>query len=167
MVYLSMCLCHLLFLSWVLLSSSVQSFQSLSRVRLFVTPWLTAHQASLSITNSWSSPRLMSIESVMPSSHLILCHPLLLLPPIPPSIRFFSNESTFPSYKGTNSIMNTPSSCFINLNIYQSYYFQILLCWWSERQHMYYGWYKHSSCNRLNSFPQITPVVFRQVKAED
>ena len=57
------------------------------------TPWTTAHQASLSITNSWSPPKPMSIESVMPSSHLILCHPLLLLPPIPSSIRVFSNES--------------------------------------------------------------------------
>ena len=63
----------------------IRSGQSLSRVRLFATPWIAAHQASLSITNSWSSPRLMSIESVMPSSHLILCRPLLLLPPIPPS----------------------------------------------------------------------------------
>ena len=70
------------------------SIQSLSRVRLFVTPWIAARQASLSITNSWSSLKLMSIESVMPSSHLILCCPLLLLPPIPPSIRVFSNEST-------------------------------------------------------------------------
>ena len=70
------------------------SVQSLSRVRLFVTPWVTAHQASLSITNSWSSLKLMSIKSMMPSSHLILCRPLLLLPPILPSIRVFSNEST-------------------------------------------------------------------------
>ena len=69
------------------------SVQSLSRVRLFATPWIAAHQASLSITNSQSSLRLMSIESVMPSSHLILCHPLLLLPSIPPNIRVFSNES--------------------------------------------------------------------------
>ena len=69
------------------------SVQLLSRVRLFVTPWITASQASLPITNSWSSLKVMSIESVMPSSHLILCHPLLLLPPIPPSIRVFSNES--------------------------------------------------------------------------
>ena len=75
----------------ILLFSSVQS---LSRVRLFATPWIAARQASLSITNSWSSPRLTCIESVMPSSHFILCHPLLLLPPIPPSIRVFSNEST-------------------------------------------------------------------------
>ena len=70
------------------------SVQSLNHVRLFATPWITAHQASLSITNSHSSLRLTSIESVMPSSHLILCHPLLLLPPIPPSIGVFSNEST-------------------------------------------------------------------------
>ena len=70
------------------------SVQLLSRVQLFVTPWTAARQVSLSITNSWSLPKLMSIELVMPSKHLILCHPLLLLPPIPPSIRVFSNEST-------------------------------------------------------------------------
>ena len=70
------------------------SVQSLSCVRLFATPWIAARQASLSITNSRGSLRLTSIESVMPSSHLILCRPLLLLPPIPPSIRVFSNEST-------------------------------------------------------------------------
>ena len=70
------------------------SVQSLSRVRLFVTPWIVALQASLSITNSRNSLKLTSIEPVMPSSHLILCRPLLLLPPIPPSIRVFSNEST-------------------------------------------------------------------------
>ena len=68
--------------------------QSLGRVRLFATPWIAARQASLSITNSRSSFRLTSIESVMPSSHLILCRHLLLLPPIPPSIRVFANEST-------------------------------------------------------------------------
>ena len=70
------------------------SVQLLSRVRLFATPWIPPRHVSLSITNSQSSPRLMSIEWVMPSSHLILCRPLLLLPPIPPSIRVFSNEST-------------------------------------------------------------------------
>ena len=70
------------------------SVQSLGFVRLFATPWITACQASLSIINSRSLLRLMSIESVMPSSHLIFCRPLLLLPPIPPSIRVFSNEST-------------------------------------------------------------------------
>src|SRR5574337_513211 len=69
------------------------SVQSLSHVRLFATPWTTAHQASLSIINSRSLLKLMSIESVMPSNHLTLCHPLLLLPSIFPSIRVFSNES--------------------------------------------------------------------------
>ena len=68
--------------------------QSLNCVRLFATPWTAACQASLPITNSWSLLKLTSIKSVMPSSHLILCHPLLLLPPIPPSIRVFFNEST-------------------------------------------------------------------------
>ena len=81
---------------WITLKDSkdqIRSDQSLSCVRLLATPWIAAHQASLSITNSRSSLRLTSIESVMPSSHLILCRPLLLLPPIPPSIRVFSNES--------------------------------------------------------------------------
>ena len=81
--------------TWVRpLSVQFSSVQSLSRVRLFVTPWITAHQASLSITNSQSSPKLMCIDSGMSSSHLILCRPCLLLPPIPPSIRVFSSEST-------------------------------------------------------------------------
>ena len=75
-------------------SDQIRSDQSLSHVWLFATPWIAARQASLSITNSRSSLRLTSIESAMPSSHLILFHPLLLLPPIPPSIRVFSNEST-------------------------------------------------------------------------
>ena len=76
------------------ISVQFSSVQSLSHVRLFVTPWIAARQASLSITNSRSSLRLTSIDSVMPSTHLILCRPLLLLPTIPPSIRVFSNEST-------------------------------------------------------------------------
>ena len=71
------------------LSYQFSSVQSISRVWLSLIPWIAAHQASLSITNSWSSPRLMSIESVMPSSHLILGRPVLLLPPIPPSISLF------------------------------------------------------------------------------
>ena len=75
----------------MMLLASVQCVQSLSHVRLFATPW---SQASLSITNFRSSPRLTSIQSVMLSSHVILCRPLLLLPPIPPSIRVFPNEST-------------------------------------------------------------------------
>ena len=88
----------------------LSSVQSLSRVCLFQRQWIAARQASLSITNSQSSFRLMSIEPVMPFSHLILWRPLLLLPPIPPSIRVFSNESTlskrwtlFRSYQNINS----------------------------------------------------------------
>ena len=76
------------------LASQFSSFHSLSPVLLFATPWIAARQASLSITNSRSLPKLMSIESVMPSSHLILCCPLLLPPPIPPRILVFSREST-------------------------------------------------------------------------
>ena len=74
--------------------NTFSSVQSVSCVQLFATPWIAACLASLSISNSWSSPKLMCIESGMPSNHLILCHPLLLLPPILPSIRAFSNEST-------------------------------------------------------------------------
>ena len=89
------------------------SVQLLSCVQLFATPWIAACKASLSITNSQSSLRFMSIESVMPSSHLILCRLLLLLPPIPPSIRVFSNESTLhmrlPKYLLT---INTYYSCY-------------------------------------------------------
>ena len=90
---MSICKCSQLldtsrsFYSFYALFSSVQS---LSRARLFATPWIAARKASLSITNSWSPPKPMSIESVMQSSCLILCHPLLLLPPIPSSIRVFS-----------------------------------------------------------------------------
>ena len=89
------------------------SVQSLSRVWLFATPWTAACQASLSITNSRSSLKLMSIESVMPSSHLIICHPLFLLPSIPPSIRGFSNQSAlrirWPKY-WTFSLSISPSN---------------------------------------------------------
>ena len=92
--------------------SSVQ-FSCSFRVRLFVTPWTAAHQASLSITNSWSLLKLMSIESVMPSNHLILCHPLFLLPSIFPSIRVFSNESTlrmrWPQYWSLSFNISPPS----------------------------------------------------------
>ena len=77
----------------MLFLGSISSVQSLSHVRLFATPWMAARQASLSITNSQSPPKLMSLELVMPSNHLILCCPLLLLPSIFPSIRVFSNES--------------------------------------------------------------------------
>ena len=94
------------------------SVQSLSYVRLFVTPWTAAHQASLSITNSRSLLKLMSIESVMASNHLILCHPLLLLPSIFPSIRVFSNESVlrirWPKY-WSFSFSISPSNAYSGL----------------------------------------------------
>ena len=85
-------LCFYLYSPAISFSTFFCSVQLLSCVQLFATPWTTAHQASLSITNSWSLPKLSSIESVMPSKHLILCCPLLLLPSIFPSIRVFSNE---------------------------------------------------------------------------
>ena len=87
--------------------------QSLSRVRLFVTPWTAAHQASLSITNSQSLLKLMPIKSVMPSNHLILCHPLLLLPSIFPNIRVFSNKSVlhirWPKYRSFSALASVLS----------------------------------------------------------
>ena len=90
------------------------SVQSLSRVWLFATPWIVAHQASLSITNSRSSLRLTSIESVMPSSHLILCRPLLLLSPIPASIRSFPMSQLFTG--GGQSIGVSASASVLPVN---------------------------------------------------
>ena len=81
---------------WLLADRIFSSVQLLSHVRLFATPWTSAWQASLSITNSWSLVKLMSIQSLMPSNHLILCHPLLFLPSVFPSIRVFSNELVLP-----------------------------------------------------------------------
>ena len=93
------------------IKNRISSVQLLSRVQLFVTPWTAARQASLSITNSRSLPKLLSIESVMPSNHLILCRPLLLLPSIFPSIRVFSNESVlhirWPKYWSFSFSINT------------------------------------------------------------
>ena len=107
--------CFLSNLNMNQLSVQFSSVQSLSHVQLFATPWIAAHQASLSITNSWSLLKLMSIESVMTSSHLILCRSLLLLPPIPPSITVFSNESTLCQSTGVSASasvlpMNTQES---------------------------------------------------------
>ena len=103
------------------------SVHSLSRVQLFATPWIAACQASLPITSSWSSPRLTSTESVMPSSHLILCRPLLLLPPIPPSIRVFSNESTlcmrWPKYWVSGKCLVTIWNCdLVGIYLLTTYY---------------------------------------------
>ena len=96
----------------------ISSVQLLSHVWLFATPWASAHQASLSITNSRSPPRLISIESVMPSNHLIFCHPLLLPPSIFPSIKVFSDESVlhirWPKYWSFNFSIN-PSNEYLGL----------------------------------------------------
>ena len=110
-------------------SPQFSSVQSLSHVRLFVTPWTVAHQASLSLTNSWSLLKLMSIESVMPSSHLILCRPLLLLPSIFSSIRVFSNESAlcikWPKYRSF-SFSVSPSNEYSGLISFRIDWFDLL-----------------------------------------
>ena len=104
--------------SFKIMSNAVQS---LSRVWLLMTPWTAAHQASLSITNSWSLVKLMSIKLVMPSNHLILCCPLPLLPSIFPSIRVFSNESAlhirWPKYCSFSFIISPPNSDLISFRI--------------------------------------------------
>ena len=117
------------FLSQGFLVAQFSSVQSLSCVRLLATPWTAAHQDSLSITNSWSLLKLMSIESVMPSNHLILCHPLLLLPSIFASIRVFSNESVltirWPKY-WSFSFSITPSNEYSGLIFFRINWFDLL-----------------------------------------
>ena len=116
------------------------SVQSLSRVQLFATPWTTARQASLSITNSQSPPKPMSIELVMLSSHLILCRPLLLLPPILPSIRVFSDESTlcirWPKY-WSFSFNISPSNEYLGLISFRIDWFDLLAVQGSLNMHVY------------------------------
>ena len=127
--------CHIPPTSYVdhqyFLTLTFSSIQSLSRARLFATPSIAARPASLSITNSQSLLKLMSIESVMPSSHLILCRPLLLLPPIPPSIRVFSNESSlhmrWPEY-WSFSVSIHPLIHLLKKNVFQGF------LWWSSGQ---------------------------------
>ena len=103
------------------------SVQSLSHVQLFATPWTAACQASLSITNSQGMVKLMSIELVMPSNHLILCHPLLLLPSILPSIRIFSNESVLPiRWLKYWSFSNSPSNEYSRLSSFIIDWFDLL-----------------------------------------
>ena len=110
-------------------SVQFSSVQLLSHVQLFATPWIAACQASLSITNPWSSPKLLCIELVMPSSHLILGHLLLFLPPIPPSIRVFSNESTlrmrWPKY-WSFSLSISPSKEHPGLVSFRRYWLDLL-----------------------------------------
>ena len=125
------------------------SVQSLSRVRLFATPWVTACQASLSITNSRSSLRLTSIESAMPSSHLILCRPLLLRPPIPPSIRVFSNESTLH--------MRWPKYCFSIIPFLVPSIEKNLGLW-------YRLWADNVRNNKLRIFEEISQLTRRIMK---
>ena len=112
-----------------LISVQFSSVQLLNRVRLFVTPWTAAHQASLSITNSQSLLKIMSIELVMPSNHFILCCPLLLLPSIFPSIRVFSNESIlrirWPKYRRF-SFSISPSNEYSGLLTFRVDWFDLL-----------------------------------------
>ena len=122
----------------------ISSVQSLSRVRLFLTPWTAAHQASLSITNSRSLLKLMSIELVMPSNHLFLYHPLLLLPSIFPSIRVFSNESAlcirWPKY-WSFSFSICPSneySWLISFRMYLLDLYTLLLIWYGTNCYLLY-----------------------------
>ena len=148
---------------------TISSVQSLSHVWLFATPWIAARQASLSITNSRSSLRLMSIESVMPFSHLILCHPLLLLPPIPPSIRVFSNESTlrmrWPKYWSFNfSII--PSKEHPGLISFRMGWLDLLavqglsriFCNTTVQKHPFFGAQPSSQSNsHIHTWPQEKP----------
>ena len=114
---------------WFLFSSLISSVQSLSRVQLFATLWTTARQASLPITNSRIPPKPMSIESVMPSNHLIHCHPLLLLPSNFPSIRVFFNESVlcirWPKYR-SYSFSISPSNEYSGLISFRFNWFDLL-----------------------------------------
>ena len=137
------------------------SVKSLSRVRLLATPWIAACQASLSITNSRSSPRLMSIESVMPSSHLILCCPLLLLPPIPPSIKVFSNESTlrmrWPKY-WSFSVSVIPSKEYPGLISLQPKGLSRVFSNTTVQTHQFFGTQLFSQSNsHIHTWPQEKP----------
>ena len=153
-----------------MLNLQFSSVQSLSPVRPFVTPWIAARQASLSITNSQSSLRFKSIESVMPSSHLILCRPLLLLPPIPPIIRVFSNESTlhmrWPKYLGF-SFSIIPSKEIPGLISFRMDWLDLLAVQWTARRvfsnttvqkHQFFGAQLSSQSNsHIHTWPLEKP----------
>ena len=142
-------------------SDQFSSVQSLNRVRLFATPWITARQASLSITNSQSSLRLISIEPVMPSSHLILGRPLLLLPPIPPCIRVFPNESTlrmrWPKY-WSFSFSIIPSKEIPGLISLQSKGLSRVFSNTTVQKHQFFGTQSSSQSNsHIHTWPQEKP----------
>ena len=122
--------------------NQLSSVQSLSHVQLFVTPWTAAHQASLSITNFQNLLKLMSIESVMPSNHLIFCHPLLLAPSIFPSIRVFSNESVlfirWPKY-WSFSFSISPSDEYSGLISFRMDWLDVLAVQGTLKSHGYVG----------------------------
>ena len=147
---------HFLWFFWIndmQKQSFLSSVHSLSRVWLFVTPWTAACQASLSITNSWSLPKLTSIESVIPSNHLILCRPLLLLPSIFPSIRVFSNES-FLSEVGHYHTINLVSKTetwfsWVSMTMWWSYH-------WSSKTRVLRYW---------NTKPRSIPHMWTQKKS--
>ena len=145
------------------------SVQGLSRIWLFVTPWTAACQASLSITNSQSLLKLMSIESAMPTSHLILCHTLLLLPSIFPSIRVFSNESVlpirWPKYWGF-SFSISPSNEYSGLICFRIDWFDFLAVQWTLKsllqhhssKHQFFGTRLSSQSNsHIHTWPQGKP----------
>ena len=136
------------------------SVQSLSRVRLFATPWIAALQASLSITNSWSSLQLMSIKSVMPSSHFILCRPLLLLPPVPPSIRVFSNESTlcmrWPKY-WSFSFSISPSNEHLGLISFRMDWLDLLAVQGTLKSQFFGAQLSSQSMSHIHTWPMEKP----------
>ena len=152
------CICYnyyTLLFTKILSFSSIRfsSVQSLSRVWLFVTPWIAARQASLSITNSWSSPRFMSIKSVMPSNHLILYCPLLLLPSVFPSIRVFTNESVlhirWPKY-WSFSFSISPSNEYSGLISFRVDWFNFLAIQGTLKSLLQHHW-KHQFFSALSS----------------
>ena len=138
-IYTCVCVCVCVCIYIYIYIYQFSSIQSLSRVRLFATPWTAARRASLSITNSQSLLKLMSIESVMPSNHLILCRPLLFLPSVFPSIRFFSSESVllirWPKY-WSFSFSISPSNEHSGLTSFTIIYILIFL--WVFNNDIYY-----------------------------
>ena len=148
------------------------SIQSLSCIRLFVTPWIAIRQVSLSITNSRSSLKLMSIESAMPSNHLILCHPLLLLPSIFPSIRLFSNELAlhirWPKY-WSFSFNISPSNEYSGLISFRMDWLDLLavqgtlksLSNTTVQKHQFFGTQLSSQSNsHIHTWPQEKPYLY-------